>query len=147
MRKEIQRDDRHHPGVLQDEPPNQGFAIYIKTTSLKCVSSMKLHRNLGASQKAAWFLLHRPHDAMTAEKFRFDGSIATDEDFLCGSKDKHALKRMKAAGDSSSKAIVANVRDRAAKQVVARVVPNTPSFPGTGWCKTTPRGREADAHR
>ncbi len=35
-----------------------GFAIYILLTSLNGVSSMKLHRDLRISQKAAWFLLH-----------------------------------------------------------------------------------------
>lgn len=35
------------------------IAIYLMTTSLKGVSSMKLHRDLGISQKAAWFLAHR----------------------------------------------------------------------------------------
>ena len=29
------------------------------TTNLKGVSSMKLHRELGIGQKAAWFMLHR----------------------------------------------------------------------------------------
>ena len=28
-------------------------------TSLKCVSSMKLHRDLGITQKSAWHLAHR----------------------------------------------------------------------------------------
>ena len=36
-----------------------GWAIYREMTSLKGVSSMKLHRDLGISQPAAWFLLHR----------------------------------------------------------------------------------------
>ena len=35
------------------------FAIHLETTSLKGVSSMKLHRDLGISQKSAWFMLHR----------------------------------------------------------------------------------------
>jgi transposase-like protein len=35
------------------------FAIYLIVTSLKGVSSMKLHRDLKISQKAAWFLGHR----------------------------------------------------------------------------------------
>ena len=35
------------------------FAIYLDTTSLKSVSSMKLHRDIGVTQKTAWFMLHR----------------------------------------------------------------------------------------
>ena len=35
------------------------IAIYLCLTSLKSVSSMKLHRDINVSQKAAWFMLHR----------------------------------------------------------------------------------------
>ena len=35
------------------------MAIYLLTTNLKSVSSMKLHRNLDVCQKSAWFLAHR----------------------------------------------------------------------------------------
>ena len=39
------------------------IAIYQITTSLKGVSSMKLHRDLEISQKAAWHLTHRIRQA------------------------------------------------------------------------------------
>ena len=39
------------------------FAIYLDTTSLKGVSSMKLHRDIGVTQKTAWFMLHRIREA------------------------------------------------------------------------------------
>ena len=35
------------------------IGIYLCLTSLKSVSSMKLHRDFDISQKAAWFMLHR----------------------------------------------------------------------------------------
>ena len=35
------------------------IAIYICCTHLKSVSSMKLHRDLGVTQKTAWFMMHR----------------------------------------------------------------------------------------
>ena len=35
------------------------IGIYLFTTNLKGISSMKLHRELGIGQKAAWFMLHR----------------------------------------------------------------------------------------
>ena len=38
------------------------IAIYLVTTSLKGVSSMKLHRDLGITQKSAWHLAP-PHPA------------------------------------------------------------------------------------
>lgn len=35
------------------------IAMYLIATNLKGVSSMKLHRDLGITQKSAWFMLHR----------------------------------------------------------------------------------------
>ncbi len=35
------------------------YAIYMHLTSLKGVSSMKLHRDIGVTQKTAWFMLQR----------------------------------------------------------------------------------------
>ena len=49
------------------------IAIYLMLTSLKSVSSMKLHRDLGISQKAAWYMLHRLREAWATE---------TDDDCL-----------------------------------------------------------------
>ena len=39
------------------------FAIYLEMTSLKGVSSMKLHRDIGVTQKTAWFMLLRIREA------------------------------------------------------------------------------------
>ena len=35
------------------------IAFYLHATSLKSISSMKLHRDLGIGQKAAWYMGHR----------------------------------------------------------------------------------------
>ena len=42
------------------------IAIYLELTSLKGVSSMKLHRDLKISQKSAWFMLHRHPGSLDA---------------------------------------------------------------------------------
>ena len=39
------------------------IALYQVTTNLKGVSSMKLHRDLGITQRSAWFLAHRLREA------------------------------------------------------------------------------------
>ena len=36
-----------------------GMAMYLLTTGIKGTSSMKLYRDLGVTQKTAWFLAHR----------------------------------------------------------------------------------------
>ena len=56
------------------------FAIYLDMTSLKGVSSMKLHRDIGVSQKTAWFMLHRIREAWSAEREAlFSGPVEADE--------------------------------------------------------------------
>ena len=49
------------------------IAMFIVTTSLKSVSSMKLHRDLGITQKSAWFLAHRLRDAWAQGEPRRSG--------------------------------------------------------------------------
>ena len=39
------------------------FAICLEMTSLKGVSSVKLHRDIKVTQKTAWFMLHRIREA------------------------------------------------------------------------------------
>lgn len=35
------------------------IGLYLRTTNIKGISSMRLHRELGITQKPAWFMLHR----------------------------------------------------------------------------------------
>ncbi|MCY4258857.1 MAG: hypothetical protein OXC91_01155 [Rhodobacteraceae bacterium] len=41
------------------------IAMHLWATSLKGVSSMRLHRDLGITQKSAWFMTHRLREAWT----------------------------------------------------------------------------------
>ena len=43
------------------------YAIYLDVTSLKGVSSMKLHRDLDVTQKTAWFMQQRIREAFATE--------------------------------------------------------------------------------
>ena len=52
-------------------------AFYLFATNLKGVSSMKLHRDLGITQKSAWYLAHRIREILDEERERqADGSYA-----------------------------------------------------------------------
>ena len=60
-------------------------AIYLLTTSLKGVSSMKLHRDLNITQKTAWHLAHRLRQAWAVEQpAKFDGPVEVDEVYIGG---------------------------------------------------------------
>ena len=56
------------------------FAVYFYVTSLKGVSSMRLHRDLDITQKSAWFMLHRLRDAWGESGLEeFIGPVEIDE--------------------------------------------------------------------
>ncbi len=103
------------------------FAIYLEVTSLKGVSSMKLHRDLGVTQKTAWFMLHRLREAWAEDKAEpFDGPVEVDETYMGGlERNKHARDKLRLGRGGIGKTIVAGVRDRATKRVAAEVVPDT----------------------
>ena len=100
------------------------IAIYLFVTSLKGVSSMKLHRDLGISQKAAWFLLHRLREAYAdADGGDFGGPVEVDEMYVGGkARSRHAH------AEPPPKTIVAGVKDRPTGRVRAAVVPNPRGF-------------------
>ena len=53
---------------------NWVIGIYFCLTSLKSVSSMKIHRDIGVSQPTAWFMVYRIREAWAAEvEGPFDG--------------------------------------------------------------------------
>ena len=104
------------------------LAIYLVTTSLKGVSSMKLHRDLGITQKTAWFLLHRIRETWQQDETPpFPGPVEVDETFVGGKrKNMHAAKRRelraKHGVGSSTMTTVAGGLDRDSRHVHARVV-------------------------
>ena len=106
------------------------FAIFLEVTSLKGVSSMKLHRDLGITQKSAWFMLHRIREAFAAEKdFRFTGPVEVGETYFGGKRRNMSNAKRKALADTgrgaAGKVAVVGVKDRATKQVSAKVVTST----------------------
>ena len=103
------------------------IAIYLYLTSLKSVSSMKLHRDLGVTQKTAWFMLHRIREAWATEPSGgFSGPVEVDETFVGGkAKNKHAGDREDLSRGPVGKAAVVGVKDRASGKVRAAAVPNT----------------------
>ncbi|MCY3929999.1 MAG: IS1595 family transposase [Acidobacteria bacterium] len=103
------------------------YAIFLWTTSLKGVSSMKLHRDLNISQKAAWFMAHRLREAYTSGGGLFSGPVEVDETYTGGKrKNMPKSKREKLTGrGAAGKMAVAGVKDRKTKKVSAAVVQRT----------------------
>ena len=92
--------------------------IYLFTTNIKGVSSMRLHRELGISQKAAWFMLHRLRMAFEGETGPFEGPVEVDETHMGGKrKNKPKAKRAKLEGRGAvDMTPVAGAKDRETNQ-------------------------------
>ena len=101
------------------------IAIYLLTTNLKGVSSMKLHRDLEITQKSAWHLSHRIREAMKRKQSPFSGPVEVDETFIGGKeKNKHARKKLNAGRGTVGKTAVIGAKDRKTNRVSAAVVEN-----------------------
>ena len=103
------------------------IAIYLWSVSLKGVSSMRLHRDLGITQKSAWFMAQRLREVWS---FHHGGGMAgpveIDEGYFGGRRKnmsnakRRAVQGVRAPMDD--KTAVVGIRDRATNQIDARVV-------------------------
>ena len=102
------------------------FAMYLLTTNLKGISSMKLHRELGITQKSAWHLAHRLRDALSPDSDLMAGPVEVDEAYFGGrNANRHADKKIKNANGTIGKTAVVGMKDRGTNQVQATVVERT----------------------
>ena len=101
------------------------IAIYLLNTNIKGISSMKLHRELGITQKSAWFLAHQIRENFQDRQV-FGGPVEADETFVGGKeRNKHAKNKLRAGRGTVGKSVVAGVKDRATGRVSASVVTDT----------------------
>ena len=78
------------------------IAIYLHLTSLKGVSSMKLHRDLGITQKSAWFMLQRIRKAFDSDDdWPFGGPVEVDETHIGGKRRNMSNAKRKEATDAA----------------------------------------------
>jgi transposase-like protein len=82
------------------------YALYLITSHKKGISSLQLARDLGITQKSAWFVLHRIRHAMQTKSFNapLANTVEADETYVGGKeKNKHASKRVKGTQGRSTK--------------------------------------------
>ena len=114
------------------------MATFLLNTGLKSVASMKLHRDLGITQKSAWFLAHRVRKAWEQEdKAPFDGPVEVDETYVGGKRknmSKSKRKQLTGRGPVGKTAVV-GAKDRETNQVAAKVVRSTDKETLQGFVK------------
>ena len=101
------------------------IAIYMATISLKGVSSMKVHRELGITQKAAWHLIQRISEVFAPDAVQLDGTIEVDETYMGGKeRNKHESKKLNAGRGAVDKTAAIGAKQRSGR-VKAQPVQST----------------------
>jgi transposase-like protein len=101
------------------------IATYIFASHKKGISSHQLARDLGVTQKTAWFMLHRLRESFTSNEPKvLTGVVSVDETFIGGkNKNRHADKKYDngQGGSSEDKTIVMGAMS-AAGNVVTKII-------------------------
>lgn len=100
------------------------YAMYLVNTARKGISSIQLAKEVGVTQKTAWFLLGRIREACQLEG-QIGGVVEADETFVGGKeRNRHDSKKLRLGRGIVGKAVVFGARSRDG-EVRAEVIPGT----------------------
>ena len=105
------------------------IGVYLWSTSLKGVSSMKLHRDLNITQKAAYFMAQRLREAWSDIPTDMSGPVEVDEVYMGGKRKNMSNAKRREMADTGrgavGKTVVVGAKDRDTNRVSATVVSGT----------------------
>ncbi len=106
-------------------------AMWLLANCKNGISSYELARDIGVTQKSAWFMLHRIREAMKKGSIRKFGNggapVEVDEAFIGPDTTRmHRKARLRAIelNKHQGKVVVMGMLDRELRQVRAQVIPN-----------------------
>ena len=107
--------------------PTQNWmvAIYLVMTARKGISSLQLSKELGVTQKTAWYMLQRIREACDEGDALLANVVEVDETYIGGKeRNKAKHKKLNAGRGAVGKQAVVGLRERGGK-AIAKPVPNT----------------------
>lgn len=87
--------------------------MYLLVTARKGISSLQLSKEIGITQKSAWFVLHRLREACGSDLEKLQGIVEIDETYIGGLEaNKHEHKKLKAGRGAVGKTAVLGMKER-----------------------------------